>query len=443
MSEMTPLAEPNEYVNLAPTTGPVPLMVPADELRARRDRERQAAAAEIDAADEAMAAAAADAALVDVEAPTVDEIVDDVAAETQLDTDDEPEPVDTLDEIDEIDEMDDDRAIAPVVSLFGGDTGPVPAAVVEPEPVVAAAPAKGSVDDLFAKLRAARTVAVVAAGSAVADEPTGIDEPTIDAEPTTALEPTIDDEPVVDATEELSVFQPSPVAPATAVEYDDSSFGRRDAELTPLIVTGARKLKRVLADEQNDVLHALRGAKSVRSLDDLLPAAVDHVHRYAGAIHDELLAAAVAGAASVDDAGVKDHTKAVNKSDALKSAEQSLGTAIVQPLRDRLERAVAEAEGDSDDLTSTVRAVYREWKTQRIDEHLDDVARMAFGRGALVALAPGTPICWLVDPNGPDCPDAEDNSLAGVVNAGDPFPTDHLCAPAHEGCRCMLQRVPR
>ena len=90
-----------------------------------------------------------------------------------------------------------------------------------------------------------------------------------------------------------------------------------------------------------------------------------------------------------------------------------------------------------------VRAVYRAWKNQRIDEHLDDVALVAFGRGALVALVPGTPICWSVDPNGPDCPDAEDNALAGTVSAGDPFPTDHVCAPAHEGCRCMLQRVPR
>jgi len=28
MAELTPLGEPNEYVNLSPTTGPVPLMVP-------------------------------------------------------------------------------------------------------------------------------------------------------------------------------------------------------------------------------------------------------------------------------------------------------------------------------------------------------------------------------------------------------------------------------
>ncbi len=100
------------------------------------------------------------------------------------------------------------------------------------------------------------------------------------------------------------------------------------------------------------------------------------------------------------------------------------------------------AAGDNAELADAVRAVYREWKTQRIDEHLDDVLRTAFGRGAFVVLAPGTPVCWTVDPNGPPCPDAEDNTLGGVVRAGDPFPTDHVCAPAHEGCRCMLQRAP-
>ena len=93
-------------------------------------------------------------------------------------------------------------------------------------------------------------------------------------------------------------------------------------------------------------------------------------------------------------------------------------------------------------MATLVRLVYREWKSQRIDEHLDDVARTAFGRGALVGVAPGTPICWVVDPNGPQCPDAEDNALAGVVAAGDAFPTDHVCAPAHNGCRCMIVPAP-
>jgi hypothetical protein len=227
------------------------------------------------------------------------------------------------------------------------------------------------------------------------------------------------------------------------MQFDDTAFGRRDAELTPLIVATARKLKRVLADEQNEVLHLLRSAKSAVALDDLLPAAAEHVRHYADAIEVELRSAALAGAASMGGGTRKEHTKAIKQANALQPAIHSLDTAIVQPLRDRLERAVTDASGDNQELAGIIRAVYREWKTQRIDEHLDDVARMAFGRGALVALSPGTPVCWVVDPDGPACPDAEDNSLAGVVSVGDPFPTDHVCAPAHEGCRCMLQRAPR
>jgi hypothetical protein len=66
------------------------------------------------------------------------------------------------------------------------------------------------------------------------------------------------------------------------------------------------------------------------------------------------------------------------------------------------------------------------------------VARTAYGRGALSALMPGTSIRWLVDPDGPPCPDAEDNSLGGVIGSGEPFPTGHICAPAHAGCRCVI-----
>jgi hypothetical protein len=110
-------------------------------------------------------------------------------------------------------------------------------------------------------------------------------------------------------------------------------------------------------------------------------------------------------------------------------------------LRDLMARSVADADGDNGELANLVRVLYREWKSQRIDEHLDDVVRTAFGRGALAATADGQPIRWIVDPNGPACPDAEDNALAGVVRAGERFPTDHVCAPAHGGCTCMIAPV--
>lgn len=416
MAELTPLAEPTEYVNLSPTTGPVPIMVPASELPsgsaaspARREAEQREAAEE----------------------PTEesDEMAGELTGETEPLTDSEPEAeaeadaeadaeeaTDSDESISDESVADEQEHLAPVVSLFGEPPAP---AVSETE-----SPTTGQVDDVFARLRASRTDAV-AERAARGPQP----------EPAPSQEPD-----VVDATQELSVFEPSPEAPAAEVAYDETPFGRRDAALTPLIVSAARKMKRVLADEQNDVLTVLRGAKGPVALADLLPVEAEQVQRYAEAISEELRAAAIAGAASMGEGDRKHHSRAVAKGSTLSPAVEALGSSLIRPLRERLERVVTDAEGDADELTMTVRAVYREWKTQRIDEHLDDVARMAFGRGALSAVSPGTPVCWMVDPNGPACPDAEDNALAGAVPAGESFPTDHVCAPAHEGCRCMLQQ---
>ena len=247
-----------------------------------------------------------------------------------------------------------------------------------------------------------------------------------------------------DSTEELTVFQASPEAPATVTEFDDSAFGRRDAELTPLIVASARKLKRVLADEQNDVLHVLRSAKKAVALDDLLPAEADHVRHYADAVADELRKAALAGAASIGDGTAKERAKAAGKAEVLQPAVDTLGTAIVRPLRERLERAVVDADGDNRRartgrarrLPRVEDAAHRRAPRRRGPHGLRSRTHLPCSHRALRCAG------WSTR-TGPTCPDAEDNALAGVVAAGDPFPTDHVCAPAHEGCRCMLQRAPR
>ncbi len=413
MAEMTPLGEPTEYVNLSPTTGPVPLMVPAA-------------------------------------VPVLD---DATTSEPEPEPEPEPAPASETedgstaelhdDELHDDELHDDGGPLATVVSLFAGEL------VAETEgeadtrsrdhPVYDLDEARPSVDDLFARLRAARADTVVQRATAsIVDDEVGSD-----AAVTPSAPDAVEDGDAALAGAPDTVFQASPVAPAAEVQLDDTAFGRRDAELTPLIVAAARKLKRVLADEQNDVLHVLRGAEPVRALAVLLPPEPEHLQRYITSVEAELLRAALAGAASVDDGATDDHERAIVRHRALQPAFDALAASMVAPLRERLERAVGDVGGDNGDLADAVRALYREWKTQRIDEHLDDVARLAFGRGALVALVPGTPVCWSVDPAGPTCPDAEDNALAGVIGAGEAFPTDHTCAPAHEGCRCMLQLAPR
>ena len=237
-------------------------------------------------------------------------------------------------------------------------------------------------------------------------------------------------EPSVDEGTEGAVEEPA--APETP-------FQRRDADLVPLIVASARKLKRVLADEQNEVLDALRSREPVRSLDALLPPLAEQADRYVNAIAPELVVAAEAGSASVEGTMPLD----LGPDGTLAPVRESLASGLVTPLRDRLERCVEEGDGDNDAVTKRARAVYREWKTQRIDEQLDDVFRVAYGRGACDSIEPGTPVTWIVDPAGPACPDAEDNSLAGTVALGEAFPTGHTCAPAHAGCRCLLALVDR
>lgn len=448
MAELTPLGEPTEYVDLSPTTGPVPLMVP----NMPRPGTEPDATAELDQGSD-------DVTTMLVRTETVETI-------EVIETDDGVEVVETIDTVETVvlelvddgpsgeasgdegpdavvldispaehhDHVDDpDREPAPVVALFDADDDPddLPAGAEVGDDTVAL---RTSADDLFARLRAARAQSVVDRANEAADAATGAD-----AEVTHAPEPPAHEAPA--PASEDSVFHATPDAPAVDVVVDDTPFARRDEALTPLIVAAARKLKRVLADEQNDVLHALRGKEPVRAIEAMVSTPAAQNDRYVASISAELSAAAVAGAVSMGmrAAAAQREVKKVHATD---TAAALLATELIEPLRARLERCIADADGDNSEMASLVRLVYREWKSQRIDEHLDDVARTAFGRGALAGVAPGTSICWAVDPNGPQCPDAEDNALAGVVAAGDAFPTDHTCAPAHSGCRCMIVVAP-
>jgi hypothetical protein len=213
-------------------------------------------------------------------------------------------------------------------------------------------------------------------------------------------------------------------------------FELRDAALAPVIAAMSRKLKRVLADEQNEVLDILRGKLSVKTLDAIVGPKAEHSARMIEALEASLKAGALAGAKSLSDASDKELQKMV--ATQMAAINEYVIATVVVPLRERLSRSISQASGDNAELTSLVRVVYREWKNQHVDTQVDNIAQTSFGRGAFAALTPGTKVCWKVDPNGPACADAEDNSLAGFVVAGDAFPTGHTHAPAHAGCRCAL-----
>ena len=425
VAELAPLGELSEYVNLSPTTGPVPVMVPASRLGefSSISDDVLAARAASDPDDPALdpngpsdATKAIDARLDMPPGPTVptDETPSEHDAPAPDDSDDSaavpPQPATGATVLQFPDRRADTVVIAP---------GSEAEEELEPEPDPEASDEAGD-----GEATAEGGTDVVVGDEVDDDDITANDVDDLFARLRSESGPGSPDDA---ATEEVTTEPAEP-----------TPFEVRDEALTPLIVGSGRTLKRVLADEQNDVLDRLRSKQAVRTIDDVLPAADEHVSRYFDALSADLRAAAVAGAGSID---APSDTPASIDDTVLAPTREALARDLVQPLRERIGAGIEAVDGDNEDLTKKVRAVYREWKTRRIDDGLDDLLRQAYSRGTGAAIAEGQPVRWMFDPAVGACSDCEDNSLQGAVPAGTAFPTGHACPPAHDGCRCLVVRA--
>ena len=301
--------------------------------------------------------------------------------------------------------------IAEVVQLFGKkrkETEAPQAAVEVVEPpvevvevvetkkqTVATTPQKKSVDDLFARLKQTSTAEVA------------------------------------------RTTKPKVVVP----KVDQGVFDHRDEVLEPILVLITRKMKRVLADEENSILTYLQGKKSVVALEKVLPVGEEHLQMYVEALAEDVISAAMAGAQSLSKSLKADLRKRVTRSAVMQVVSRTIDESTIRPLREKIQRAVEQSNGDKDEMSNLIRSVYREMKMQRVEQQVSDIARMAYSRGAYLVLDQGTKVCWMVDPNGPSCADAEDNSLAGSTGLGSEFPTGHIHPTAHAGCRCLIAPI--
>jgi len=300
-------------------------------------------------------------------------------------------------------------------------------------PKVPSTPApKKSVDDLFAKLRATSI-------STVATETLAFSKKA----PVRKLEVVKDSpaakESALKVTAKPKVVVPKVVVPKVVVpKVDGAVFVKRQEVIDPLIVLLNRKIKRLLADEENSILTYLEIKKSVVALEKVLPAPATHTQQYVEALVEDLMAAAMGGARSLSSSMKADLRKRITNAAVMSVLSKSIDETIVRPLRDRIQRCVEQSSGSREEMSSLVRSVYREWKMQRVETNIPDLARLAYSRGAYLVLDPNTPVCWMVDPNGPACADAEDNALAGAMPLGTQFPTGDLHPTAHGGCRCLV-----
>ena len=285
--------------------------------------------------------------------------------------------------------------------------------IVAPSPQQEPTPRKTSVDDLFAKLRSA-SAETVASSVKHTKSPAKRD-----------------------AGSQKKVEVP------TAIKPDVEMFERRDNALSVVDEVIAKKLKRVLADEENSVLNYLQTKKAQVALEKVLPSADNQLQNYVDAISKELIEVAMSGARSLSKSLKADLRKKISNTTVMQVMSKKLAEEIVYPLRERIQKCVVDSDGSSSEMSSLIRTVYREWKMQQIDKLVGDISRLAYRRGAYLVIETGTKVCWMVDPNGPPCSDAEDNSLAGEVACGEKFPTGHDHPVIHSGCKCLVVPAPR
>jgi len=443
--------EPTEFINLAPTTGPVPVIVQADEVE-RTEAIRPATSSApsyvpYDQDEDRSAEVVRPAAPITAPREPVPPIADPQFADPRFndpqfndgDVDESKDVVDSavddmdlddpvVDEADLDDEMVSEPEAPPaspptsnVVPLFARtDPEPTPggsADTGEPEdaPIITQKSAVASADDIFARLRRSSTDIVAKdAAMKVAKEPAA-------------------ETPREVVARVAEVTTPRAVTP---VRNDTQCFAARQEVLVPIILDMSRKIKRVLADEQNQILDTLRGKQPVKTLEALAGSKAEHGARFIKALDSLLNSAAMAGASTLSNRPKAELAQRIEQ--RRHDIDDSVVAAVVAPLRERLSRSISQASGSNAELASLVRSIYREWKNQFVDERVEDLALVAHGLGARAVLEESRTYCWMVDPDGPACSDAEDNSLAGAVTGGAEFPTGHTHAPAHPGCRCAL-----
>ena len=270
-------------------------------------------------------------------------------------------------------------------------------------------PKKSSVDELFARLRQSGADSVANSVKTPKISPT--------KETNESRKP---------------VIAPKPVKP------DAKMFERRDNALVGVDEILVKKLKRVIADEENALLNYLQAKKAQVALEKVLPTFENQLQNYVEAVSKDLIEAAMSGAQSFSKSLKADLRKKISNTTVMQVISKKLADDIVYPLRERIQKCVEASNGDASEMSSLVRTVYREWKMQQIEKLVSDISRLAYSRGAFLVLEQGSKVCWMVDPNGPPCADAEDNSLAGEISCGEKFPTGHEHPVIHPGCTCLV-----
>ncbi len=227
-------------------------------------------------------------------------------------------------------------------------------------------------------------------------------------------------------------------APGKPPKVDESVFQRRAEVVDPALPGLIRAIKRCLADNENAVLTHVSTKRSTLTLAALLATPSELALQYTEAIRELVTSIAVDAARSHSAARRSDMRAVIAQGAVLEKITEMFVADFISPLHERVAATLVTSAGDRDALLVALRALFAEWKSQRLAPIVSDIAYFSYARGLFLGCDTKASVCWAVDPQGPACADAEDNSLATEMRHGDAFPTGHTHPLAHAGCRCLV-----
>jgi hypothetical protein len=238
---------------------------------------------------------------------------------------------------------------------------------------------------------------------------------------------------------ESEPVEPEPHWPLFAVAesatLDDAGLRRRrDAAIETALAVLAPRVKRLLQDEQNELLDRIRRQRGKGAPVDALPTEAEQLDSWCDAF-----------TTAIDGLYAAGRTMGGGRTrPAPGRLTRQLVGLLVGPLRERVAASLVDAGRDAHDgspeaqrtIASAIGARYREYRGQELDAALRDLSSWAFARGVYDATPDGVTLRW-VPAEHEQCPDADDNALE-PTSKGRPFPTGQSCPPAHAGCRCLV-----
>ncbi len=199
----------------------------------------------------------------------------------------------------------------------------------------------------------------------------------------------------------------------------------------------SRRIKRLLQEDQNELLDLLRTKRGRGTPEENMPPQEEQFGRFRQALVESLGSAFEAGWSSAGGEGDADPSGAV---------EGLVRKQLLTPLRTEVQKAVEsglEAGDTSSSIAERAGDIYRVWKGVRTELLGEGMTYSAFHQG-MVAAWKGRGVKqkqWVLSEDEMDCPRdvCKTNEDAGPVAIEDAFASGHIAPPAHGGCTCTIR----